>query len=296
MQQNARRNPCRPFNPDLIDDYLGKRKVISAQRLTSGKNNTAYKLRLSDGEVCVLKLYASDKGVRERYLMDLAAGIVPVPEVLHSGESWTIFSFISGRSLSDAPEYTGAAAEMIKHLASCTFPAPGEIHPGGSVSAFTFGGIVDFICKQLNTREARGWLGEKLLGDILKIVSSLDPVYQELEKHACLVHGDFNPNNILINNNNIAAILDWEYCHSGSPYMDLGCLLRHTPMKYHKDIGLAISKGPANLIEDWYRKSIMVDLSSQLEYLTSTMPGYVKQAYVEKINLLTANLYKVSII
>ena len=52
---------------------------------------------------------------------------------------------------------------------------------------------------------------------------------EELESDRRLVHGDFNPTNILIDDGAVSGVLDWEYCHSGTPYMDIGNLLRHTP-------------------------------------------------------------------
>jgi aminoglycoside phosphotransferase (APT) family kinase protein len=44
----------------------------------------------------------------------------------------------------------------------------------------------------------------------------------------CLVHSDLNPKNLLIDPDTleVRALLDWEFCHAGSPYSDLGNLLR----------------------------------------------------------------------
>ena len=42
------------------------------------------------------------------------------------------------------------------------------------------------------------------------------------------MHSDFNPKNILVDpaSGAVTAVLDWEYAHAGSPYADLGNLLR----------------------------------------------------------------------
>jgi len=186
--------------------------------------------------------------------------------------------------LTEVPECTGIAAELINHLASRTFQSAGEIDLDGTVSAFPFGGISDYIHQQLNTVEVQDWLGKRKTDEVFEIVTQLAPLYRELETHACLVHGDFNPGNILINNNTVSAILDWEYCHSGTPYMDLGNLLRHTPPGYHRDIELAISAGKNGLIEDWVRRSKMVDLTSHLEFLTSGRSDDFKRKCVRRID------------
>jgi aminoglycoside phosphotransferase (APT) family kinase protein len=44
----------------------------------------------------------------------------------------------------------------------------------------------------------------------------------------CLVHSDVNPKNLLIDPETleVTGLVDWEYAHAGSPYSDLGNLLR----------------------------------------------------------------------
>lgn len=45
----------------------------------------------------------------------------------------------------------------------------------------------------------------------------------------CLVHGDLSAKNVLVDPDSLAVtgLVDWERAHSGSPYADLGTLLRH---------------------------------------------------------------------
>jgi hypothetical protein len=45
---------------------------------------------------------------------------------------------------------------------------------------------------------------------------------------ACLVHGDFNPKNLLVDpaSGEVTGVLDWEFAHAGTPVTDLGNLLR----------------------------------------------------------------------
>ena len=44
----------------------------------------------------------------------------------------------------------------------------------------------------------------------------------------CLVHGDFNPKNLLVDPSGLrlTALIDWEFAHAGHPATDLGNLLR----------------------------------------------------------------------
>jgi len=40
----------------------------------------------------------------------------------------------------------------------------------------------------------------------------------------CLVHGDFRLGNLIVNETGLAAVIDWELCHSGDPAEDIGWL------------------------------------------------------------------------
>ena len=42
------------------------------------------------------------------------------------------------------------------------------------------------------------------------------------ERKPCLVHGDFRNGNLLVDENGLVAVLDWELAHVGSPVEDLG--------------------------------------------------------------------------
>ena len=52
-----------------------------------------------------------------------------------------------------------------------------------------------------------------------------------------LVHGDFKPGNILLRNNRIVALLDWETAHLGDPLEDLGWMLNPTRAREHQIAG-----------------------------------------------------------
>lgn len=68
---------------------------------------------------------------------------------------------------------------------------------------------------------------------------ALTDVSQELlaeDDRVCLVHSDFNPKNLLVDPaaRLVTGLVDWEFAHAGSPYADLGNLLR-----FEEDSGFA---------------------------------------------------------
>jgi aminoglycoside phosphotransferase (APT) family kinase protein len=67
--------------------------------------------------------------------------------------------------------------------------------------------------------------------DDLAALAAVADAAQDLldaESRTCLVHGDLNPKNLLVDPRTleVTALLDWEFAHAGSPYADLGNLLR----------------------------------------------------------------------
>ena len=50
-------------------------------------------------------------------------------------------------------------------------------------------------------------------------------------RRSCLVHGDLDARNVLVDPDTleVTGLLDWEFAHAGSPYADLGHLLRRDP-------------------------------------------------------------------
>ena len=59
----------------------------------------------------------------------------------------------------------------------------------------------------------------------------LDAAQDELAAgtdRSCLCHSDFNPKNLLVDPGTatITGLVDWEFAHAGSPFTDLGNLLR----------------------------------------------------------------------
>ena len=278
-----RRNPHQPFDRSLIRDFLGGRELLSVELLAAGKSNTNYKLILSDGEAYVLRLYRRGDAQRETYVMDLVRDIVPVPIEIARGESWSVFSFLEGELLEGVPEQSGAAAEVLAKISSVVFESRGWVSPNGSVSPFSFGGVRGFITHMFERADVRGWIGREAVHKILEIVKRESRRLDELDAERRLVHGDFNPTNILISEGVVSGILDWEYCHSGTPYMDIGNLLRHTDDEYHGLIKSGLEAGGMRLPADWKARAELVDLTSHLEFLTSSRADSFKVQCVDRI-------------
>jgi len=241
-------------------------------------------LTLSDGSIYILRLYAQSKPEQDAYIFNLVKDIVPVPELLAQGPRWAILSFLPGLLLSDCPEYVDKAATALAHLATIQCQEPGQLQTDGSITPFDFGGLSGYIAQQMDRPEVQQWLSPNTLKQLQRLQHQEINLLQELDAETCLVHGDFNPTNILIQDGQVSGILDWDYCHSGTSYMDIGNLLRHTPSNQHLQIKLGLELGGMALPEDWQQRAEWVDLASQLEFLSSSRSDAFKQQCVGRIN------------
>jgi hypothetical protein len=107
-----------------------------------------------------------------------------------------------------------------------------------------------------------------LLGSLLAGLQALDvSVVPGLPgRGAVIVHGDFGPQNVLVGDGRVAAILDWEHAHLGSPIEDLAwaewIVRMHHPS--HRDALAALFEA-ARLEPAWTdRQSAMVDRCGDL--------------------------------
>lgn len=279
-----RRHPRRPFDPALIVGYLQGRALVSAALLPLGKSHTNYKLTLSDGEVCVLRLHnPATNPAREAAILDLVKGVVPVPTVLASGADWSIHSFLDGTILADAPEGTRSAAEALARLAALRFPSAGWIEADRSVTPFDFGNGRSFLEATLDRADVAQWIGRKAV-DALRAMEARWNAEARPGEEACLVHGDFNPSNILVQGGVITAVLDWEFAHAGDRYMDIGNLLRHTDPALHGEIEAGFADGGLPLPGDWKRRAEGVDLGAHLEFLTTGRSDAFKRECVDWVH------------
>lgn len=281
MSESDRRHPRRKFDPGLIAEFLAGREVLSAKLLPAGKTNSNYRLRLSDGSECVVRLLSRGDAAREAHVLSMAREIVRVPEVLAAGDGRLVLEHVEGRALRHTPEDLRVAGEALARIHSVRFERAGWIEADGSVTGFDFPED-DFTATMLAREDVRGWLGEPLADDVARMMERTRHLRDGLSDPR-LVHGDFNASNILVRGGRIAAILDWEFAHAGTRWMDVGNLLRETPPDLREHVRAGMEGAGASLPDDWQVRAELVDLSSALEFLTSDRSDAFKRRCIERV-------------
>jgi aminoglycoside phosphotransferase (APT) family kinase protein len=94
----------------------------------------------------------------------------------------------------------------------------------------------------------------RLAGTLLRELQTLAPtaIPELAGSGAVIVHGDFGPQNLLIDHDRISALVDWEFAHRGEPVEDLAwaewIVRMHHP---HAIPALGELQSGADLSFDW---------------------------------------------
>jgi aminoglycoside phosphotransferase (APT) family kinase protein len=203
------------------------------------------------GEEAVLRVYGGRSALRgplaaeiDAAVLELVRGLVPVPAVweVRRGDpdadlpGLLVTSRLPGQRLDlvlpelDAPRLAevgatlGVLAGRLGHVAQPRVGAFADRsldpHAGGRRDLSTrIDAEADVLVAALGAPE---------LVERLRDVAEEAQELADEERRVCLVHGDLVPANLLVDPDtlDVTGVVDWERAHAGSPYTDLGSLLR----------------------------------------------------------------------
>ncbi len=200
------------------------------------------------GEQSVVRIYGPRSAWRgplapevDAAVLDLVRGLLPVPRVLEvrRGDPASdlpgllVTTRLPGERLDQllpalAPDQVREVGERLGVLAA---RLGHMVQPGRGVFANRSLRLVD---GPPGMAHLPTWLEQHANRLDAALVEGLGPVVdaaQDLldgDLRACLVHGDLNPKNLLVDpaTLEVTGVLDWEFAHSGLPWADLGNLLR----------------------------------------------------------------------
>ena len=129
--------------------------------------------------------------------------------------------------------------------------------------------------------------GKNIVDKINSVVKENKEILIELDQDIRLVHGDFQGTNILIKDNRLSGILDWEFVMAGHPLADIGQFFRYEEYLNKNLIQVFENEYNKNstykLIYDWYKISKLRDLANIIQLMNAkeNMPN--KYATLKKI-------------
>lgn len=273
----------------FVAPVFGSRAFVTATPLTGGKINSNYKLTLNGAPgTAVLRFYARGRKtcLLERDVLGRVHGTLPAPAVLHDGSEheipFLITSWVSGTLLSTALDASQKShfslgqntGSVLANIHAVTFQKSGFFGQGLDIrETFQPGqsALLSFMRPALEGRAAKR-LGADLTERLRTLIGWAAPLLDDLPSKASLIHSDFNPPNLMVENGRISGVLDWEFAHTGNPLTDIANMLR--PRDYQSpdfDKGFIEAYVDANgpLPANWQSLSRLIDLMSQMEMLST---------------------------
>jgi aminoglycoside phosphotransferase (APT) family kinase protein len=224
---------------------------VDLQPLAGGMSGETWLTEYA-GELAVLRIYGGRslrRGPRasevDAAVLTWLDGLLPVPQVLEvrRGDpdndlpAVLVTSYLSGVLLADLkPDLDDDGLARVGHalgtllgrLAHVALPRPGLFHdPDLGIDP------MPEVLRDLTLWTERAvpaltsW-DEADLAGLRSVAAQAQTLLDESAPRSCLVHSDFNAKNVLVDpaTLDVTGLLDWEFAHAGSPYSDLGNLLR----------------------------------------------------------------------
>jgi aminoglycoside phosphotransferase (APT) family kinase protein len=224
-----------------MDDF--EAIAASAVPLTGGYGGETFAVS-AGGENAVLKFYGKRpaRAAVDASLMRLVRGLLPVPRVLDAmpdpaGDGvppYVLYERLPGVNLETYLETAGDAdrrrvgeqlGELLVRLSGMPFLSFGDFAGRElAIESFGVGDLEEFF------QERAGEIGltREQVDRFADVIYEVEELAGTGVDRFCLVHSDFNPKNLLVDpaTAEITGLIDWEFAHAGSPYADLGNLLR----------------------------------------------------------------------
>lgn len=244
------------------------KRLISHELIAGGCANLNIKMLLEDEKhPLILRVYLRDKesAYREQKLAALLKQTVPVPLTYYIGEledyPFAITEFMPGMSLrdlllSDAPHDLSAIMHelgtILSKIAAHEFSRSGFFDQELDVIPYESSDVIKFAQDCLGHKTVLAVLRHEMISKISDVLEQYGHLFpDENEKH--LVHGDFDPANILMEKVNgtwsVTGILDWEFAFSGSVLWDAANMLRYAhkmPPEFESSFIEALKKAALN--------------------------------------------------
>jgi aminoglycoside phosphotransferase (APT) family kinase protein len=210
-------------------------------------------LAAAAGERSVVRLYArrgARRGPRaaevDAAVLGLVRGLLPVPDVLEVRRAdpdadtpgLLVTTFLPGERLdrllpvldeAERQAVGGRLGRILGRLAGMPMLRAGELlDPELRIGPMPEEArdLPSWVAAHRTGTALWAWAGRRMDG--LAAVADRAQELLDTVTRACLVHGDFNPKNLLVDPESgvVTGLVDWEFAHAGLPVSDLGNLLR----------------------------------------------------------------------
>jgi len=297
----------------LFEDILKGENITNIVPINEGCRTTNYIIETSENiSKYILKVFFSAEQNHKREIKLLTKlkenKNILVPQIykmssheITRGKEYAIYEYIEGKTLGQAlsegyvltEDFVGEVARCLAQIHSYKFHKVGfldeNLNIGEGLPPLTswYETFMGYMAKER--------LGKSIIDKINHVVKQNEVILMELDKDIRLVHGDFQGTNILIRDNKLSGILDWEFAMAGHPLADIGQFFRYEEYfneKLIKAFQDEYNKSSSyTLSGDWYRVSKLRDIVSLIQLINTKedMPNKhanIKEILINNINMI----------
>lgn len=280
---------------EIVGEAFPQDSYVAHEVISGGCANLNIKINLhSSIKPFILRVYLRDSeaAYREKKLAQLLEKSLPIPKVhfvgVKDGHHFAITEYMPGVTLRDLllngsfehmEDLMTEAGTLLGKIHSFHFPHSGFFDYNLKIKKkITQESHIAFARKCLQHPTTVEHVGEKQIASIRELLEKYAHCFPNGQENS-LVHGDFDPANILVDQQDgkwkISAILDWEFAFSGSLLCDLANMLRYShqmPDSFEESFLKALEKNGMKLPENWRISIHLLNLISLLDCLTRCPP------------------------
>jgi len=215
---------------------------LTFQLITGGQSNLTFRVADKNGKCFVLRRpplgqvleSAHDMGREYRIISSLAPTDIPVPHTFGicrdqavNGADFYVMHFVDGIVHNDSVSAAKIPEQARMSLGFDIMDVLIKLHniDPDNVGLGNLGKKQEYVGRQVK-RWTKQWEKSKT-EDIPEIDQITDLLKKNVpvQQGAVIAHGDYRPGNLIVSDNRVAAVLDWELCTLGDPLADVGYLL-----------------------------------------------------------------------
>lgn len=267
----------------IISSICAEWKFVSMEICPNGRQTTNYQIKLENG-IVLLRIYPlkADVSQKEMAIYHRFAGRLPVPEVYQSGiteqgNTYIVMEFLEGSSLTTVLENKEECSEalfeqigqILAEIHQDSFEKEGNLDENLKIQP-GLPPILEWYAYFLNGVSGKK-LGSGWKREIERIVEACESDLKRMTEEFVLTHGDFRPANLLVYEDCVTGVLDWEFVLSAPRYFDIGQFIREEEGLTEagkRAFYRGYQKGSKDrLPEDWERLARLMDIATMMSFL-----------------------------
>lgn len=295
----------------MIQDAFPNTTITQLCLIAGGCANLNYCFSLNNSDASlILRIYTRDtkSAVKEKIIGERLKNILPCPKILHLGSmhdyTFSISPCLTGKTLQThlldtkkKPNYhiMKDLGELLGKMSDIHFDHPGFFDHALIPIKKSQPSLSDFCLTALHHSNTQLALSHHESNVIESFLTMHRNILDE-NNEASLVHGDFDPANILVDESDghvfVSGILDWEFAFSGSPLWDLANMLRYRSeldRSYQDHFIEGLISSGYHLPNNWEQRMDLFNLASLLDCLMCYDPR-TRPIRMRDIQLLIAQI------